>query len=39
MNVLKSVDELRKLHKRLSVSGKDLVQIRVCSTGCRALGA
>ena len=39
MNVLTSADQLRRLHKTLSVRPKDLTEIRVCSTGCRALGA
>ena len=36
---LKSIDELRALQKELSCRPRSDVIIRVCSTGCRALGA
>ncbi|MGC8863310.1 MAG: NADH-ubiquinone oxidoreductase-F iron-sulfur binding region domain-containing protein [Armatimonadota bacterium] len=36
---LKSVDELRRLRDELAAGPQPDVTIRVCSTGCRALGA
>ncbi|MDY6914224.1 MAG: NADH-quinone oxidoreductase subunit NuoF [Planctomycetota bacterium] len=39
MKPLKSANELQALHKNLSRQPGQKVAIRVCSTGCRALGA
>ena len=36
---LSSVDELRRLHEEGADRSSDQTVIRVCSTGCRALGA
>jgi len=39
MKRIETVDDLRRMQKTLSVPRPDEVVIRVCSTGCRALGA
>ena len=39
IETLKSVDELRRLRADLTGAGGAEVVVRVCSTGCRALGA
>jgi len=39
MRLLKSADKLRRLHKELAARPGAEAVIRVCSTGCRALGA
>jgi len=39
MKQLKTVEELSRLHGELAAAVSGAVQIRVCSTGCRALGA
>ena len=36
---MRSVDELRRLHEVLAAAAAGKTEIRVCSTGCRALGA
>ena len=36
---LESIDQLRQLQSKLSKQAGHDIQIHVCSTGCRALGA
>ena len=39
MNSLRTIDDLRKAHSELTARSGAGIVVRVCSTGCRALGA
>jgi NADH-quinone oxidoreductase subunit F len=39
MNTLRTIDDLRKVHRELAARSGAGIVVRVCSTGCRALGA
>ena len=39
MNTLRTIDDLRKAHRELTARSGASIVVRVCSTGCRALGA